>query len=218
MKKVILILMLLTASTAYSQVNNVSQNVESNMKNIAGELSIVKQSADEIAKAYFSTSASSLVGAAGSSDAVTVSSKLTKTNYINGVTLAQELQKLFTNQDVTEGDYLSSAHNMVNGSTAAAQALSQDVEVIGNNIVLLAKKMIELRKSCQTTLAWYNSSDLASALVPVSLNTIVFGCSTTKQKFVDGMNMCQQVMNLMDNAAVTQGDWMAIVVKWTQGS
>lgn len=212
------VLIFLVSFVAKAQINNVSQNIENNMKNISGDLASVRQSADEIVKAYFSTSTSSLVGAAQNGDPVTVASKLTKANFVNGINFSQQIQNFFTNQAVVQGDYLSTAYNLLNGSTAAAQALSQDVEVIGNNIVVLGKKMVDLRKQCQSTLAWYNSSDLASALVPVSLNTIVFGCSTTKQKFVDGMNMCQQVINLMDNADVVEGDWMSITVKWTQGS
>ena len=198
--------------------NDVSLNVERGMQSEAVQFVSIHDEVDDIVKSYFATSASSLVGAAATDGtAVTVGSKLTKLKFINGITMAQQLQNLFTNQAVTTGDYMATSVNLINGSDAAGQALSQDVEVIGTRLVALGNTMILAKKNCQALLNAYNSSELAAALTQTSLPTIVFGCSSSKQKFVDGMNLCNQITNFMNNSAVTQGDWMAVVTKWTSG-
>lgn len=216
MKRFIVMAVMVFSASALAGVNRVSENLERSLVSSAIELNAMKQDSDEIVKAYFATSASTLVGAAASEDPVTVGSKLSKTKFIAGITVAQQLQNLFTNQVVSANDYLSSVHNLINGSAAAPSALSQDVEVIGNKLVLLGTKSLSIQKSCQNILAAYNSSELAAALVPVSLNTIVFGAGMTKQLFVDGMNLCQQLMNFYGNSSVTQGDWISVVSKLVQ--
>ena len=216
MKKLLYFLVFMLSPSAFS-ANSVSLNVERSMVSISIDLVKMKQDSDDIVKQYFSTTASSLVGAAASGDAVTVGSKLTKAKFVAGITVAQQIQNLFTNQAVGTNDYLASAVNLIDGTTAAAQPLSQDVEVIGTNLVSLGAKSIDINKRCQSVLSTYNSSELAAALVPVSLTTIVFGADTTKQLFVDGMNLCQQINNFYGNSAVTQGDWNSVLAKWTQG-
>lgn len=217
MKKIIAILLLVLCSSVQAGTNNVSLNLQRSMVSLATDLQNIKSDVDEIVKAYFSTTASSLVGAAGANDSVTVAAKLTKTKFINGITMAQQLQNLFTNSAVSQNDYAVTAHNLINGSDGAQAVLSQDVEVIGNKLVLLGTKSISMLKSCKTILSAYNSSELAAALVPVGLSTVVYGADATKQLFVDGMNLCQQITNFYGNVAVTQGDWLSIVSKWTSG-
>lgn len=215
MKKMLIFVLFFVSLSAGAA--NVTVDLESRMASVAAQASTVKRDVDFVVKAYFATTASSLVsGLATEGTAATVGSKLTKGEFINGITMAQQLQGLFGNQAVTQGDYLATSMNLINGSDAASSALSQDVEVIGTKLVTMGNAMIEVRQFCGGILESYNASELSAALVAVSLNTVVFGGASTKQKFVDGMNLCQQLSNFMNNAAVTQGDWQSIMTKWTQ--
>lgn len=215
--KLLLTLILLAFTPAFAS-NDISLSIENNMRSAALSMSTVKTEADDIVKTYFATGASSqIAGLATDGTAATVGSKLTKAKFINGITMAQQLQNFFANASVVTDDYMATSANLINGSDAAGAALSQDVEVLGARLVTMGNTMIQLKKSCESMLSAYNSSELAAAIVSISLPTVVYGCSTSKQKFVDGMNLCQQVVNFMGNSAVTTGDWNSTVNKWAQG-
>lgn len=206
------------ASQSSMAANDITLTIEQSMKSSTLSLVNMKDEVDDIVKQYFATGSSDLiVGVSGDSTPVTVGSKLTKGKFVNGITMAQNLQNMLTNVAVTSGDYMSTSMNLINGTTAANAVLSEDVEVIGTRLVTLANSLIQLKKSCGTILNQYNSSELSGALTQLQASTIVFGCSTPKLKFIDGMNLCSQMINFMQNASVTQGDWMSTVTKWASG-
>lgn len=216
MRYLITVFMLLNSVLGFCATNNTSSNLQKSLYTVATELAGVREEVDFIVKNYFATTASTLVGAAASGDAVTVTSKLTKAEFTAGITMSQQLQNFFTNQVVTTADYMASVHNLINGSNPLTTALSQDVEAIGDKLVNLANKSLLLSKSCQSIIAAYNASELASALAAMSSTTIVFGADIPKQLFVDGVTLCQEVFDFYGNASVTQADWMSTISKWNQ--
>lgn len=219
MKLIIATMAALLVSQVQAGTNTVTANIESSLYAVAVQLQGIKNEAADITKAYFSTGASTLVGAlASDTTAATVASKLTKGEFINGIVMSQQLENFFGNSAVSQSDYMSSAQNLVNGSDAAGSALSQDVESIGSRLASLSGTLIEVKKKCQDIIDSYNGSELSAAAGAMSASAVVFGSSMTKQRLGDGINLCQEFNDLMGNAAVAQGDWKAIVAKFVNGS
>ena len=198
-------------------MNSVTQTIEQNITVLCGQLASAYEEASDIVKAYFSTNASSLVSGAGANDPVTVSSALTKTKYVNGIIMCQQLQNLVGAQVVTTGDYNSSAQNLLHGSNAANAILSGDVESIGSRLQSLAGTLLQMAKASKSLLSIYSSAQLSAALTALSGDPIVYGCNTGKTKFINGINAVQQFANLMGNQDVAQGDYLSIIEAWLQG-
>lgn len=198
-------------------MNNVTNTIEQGIIGVCGQLASINEEAIDIVKAYFSTNASTLIGAAGSNDAVTVSSALTKAKFVAGITLCQAIQNLVGGQVVSTDDYMSSAQNLLHGSNVAAAVLSNDVESIGNRLVSLAGTIIQMTKTAKGILNAYNSSQLSAALAALSGDPSIYGCSTPKTKFLNGVNLVQQISNLMSAQSVAQGDYLSTIEQWLQG-
>jgi hypothetical protein len=199
-------------------MNNVTSYLEDSIENVASQLLEINDTVSDIYKVYFSTSASTLVGAlASDSTPATVSSKLTKGKFINGITMCENIINFINNQAVATSDYLATSENLINGSDQASQSLSQDVESIGTRLQNLGGTLITLNQTVSSLLNLYNAAQLSAVLTAISGDPVVIGCSTTKTKFLSGVTLLQQFNNLMNNSAVTTGDYLSTISQWNQG-
>jgi len=200
-------------------MNNVTQQLEDLITAFAGSLYSMNTEVNDIVKAYFATTASSLInGLATSSTPATVQTGLSKGQYVNGITLLQNLQNFFGNAAVSTGDYLGTAETLINGSNNATTQLSNDVESLGLRIKAVSQNLIQLYKDGTNINKVYNASGLSGFLGSVSASTIVYGCSTTQSKFIGGIVLVQQLLNFLGNSAVSTGDYYTTVANWVQGS
>jgi hypothetical protein len=196
-------------------MNTVSLDLETAIRSWAVSAKALKSAADDVLSQYFATDASGLVeGLSSASTPATVSTALTKAELQNMIGAIQQLQKFFSNQDVTTGDYLNSLENVLHGSNPASSVLSNDVENIGEDEKALANQMIGLYYSAKDIVAAYNSSELGTAVTAISSTVIVFGSSTTKTKYLQGIVLVDQFAKYVGNAAVTTGDYYASVLAW----
>lgn len=197
-------------------MNNTSLVVETTITSIAGSLKNVRDESGELYKSYFATGSNTLVdGLSTGGTAATVSSKLTKTEFVNGISMLEQLNNFFGNAAVTQADYVASAINLTNGTTAAGAALSSDVENIGDRLRQMGRDLIEIKKMCDSTLKVYSASELSPAVAALSSTTVVFGCSSTKSKMGSGITLLEQFVKLMTNLAVTTGDYSSTVSQWS---
>lgn len=202
-------------------MNTVTTALEASLASDSQQFLSLYREATDIVKAYFSTTATTLIGNVDlpNGDAVTVSSKLTKLKFVQGITFCQQIQNLFGNEVVAgPADYMSNLQQMLNGTTPALAPLSNDVEALGDRLKSMAGTVVEIYKRSKNNISLYNSSELAAALTQLSLSTIIFGCSTSKQRMVDGMNLLSNFVAMLEGSAVTQGDYLSIVSKWTEGA
>lgn len=196
-------------------MNMTAQNVEVKIQLIAASLASLRNEVTDIVKVYFATGANALVGALSTSGtAATVSSKLTKGEFTNGVTLALQLEAFFQNEALTQNDYMLMAQNLINGNDAAGGALSADVEALGARLVTMGVNVIEVFKQCKDVLKTYSVSELSAAVSAISSTTIVFGGNVTKTKMLAGITLVEQFKKVLNNEVASQSDYSTTVSDW----
>jgi hypothetical protein len=131
--------------------------------------------------------------------------------------MCENIINFINNQAVATSDYLATSENLINGSDQASQSLSQDVESIGTRLQNLGGTLITLNQTVSSLLNLYNAAQLSAVLTAISGDPVVIGCSTTKTKFLSGVTLLQQFNNLMNNSAVTTGDYLSTISQWNQG-
>lgn len=200
-------------------MNNVTQQLETAITSYAGSLYFMYAEANDVVKAYFATTASSLIsGLSTGSTPATVQTGLNKTQYLAGITMLQNFQNLIGNAAVTTADYLGSAETLINGSNFATTQLSNDVESLGLRMKTFSQNLIQLEKDGTNINKIYSASGLSGILGSIAASTIVYGCSTTQSKLIGGVVLVQQALNYLGNASVTTGDYYSTVANWVQGS
>lgn len=199
-------------------MNNVSLAIESDLLDIAKTLNEVSITANEVLGNYFATGTSTLVDAlADGSTPATVSTKLTKSQVQNMIGCLTQIQNFFTNQAVTQGDYLNSIYNVTNGNTAAPAIVSNNLEAIGEKLKAVALTMLGLYPECKNVVSLYNVSELGTALGSISSHIVVFGATSTKAKYLSGIVLAEQFSKLLGNLAVSQADYTTSVLTWVGG-
>jgi len=200
-------------------MNSVTQTLESNIISLCGNFALMINEVNDLNDYYFNSTASSLINSvSGNTTAVTVSSSLEKQEFVNGMTLVQNLVDFFGNAAVTTSNYLSTCDNLINGSVTASSVLSQDVENIGSRLKTLGQNLIVYWKTATNINKLYNSSGLSGFLSSLSDYIVVYGCSTTQNRFLSGVVLVEQFLNLMNNSAVTTDDYYSTVSQWVNGA
>jgi hypothetical protein len=196
-------------------MNLTAQLLEQSIRTVATSLSLMQNEAPDIIKAYFSTDASTLVGALSSgTDGATVSSRLSKTDFINGINFATQLDAFFQNQAVAQGDYLQTVQVIINANSAPVNPLSPAVEAIGLRLVALSQNAIELFKQTKNILKLYSASELSLAVDAIGNTTVIFGGDSTKSKFINGITLVEQFKKILNAEVVLTGDYATSVLQW----
>lgn len=196
-------------------MNNATSNLETSIIEISQSLAFISSECADIGKYYFDSGASTLISALAENDTpATVSSALTKGEFVAGITLIQQLANFFGNSAVTQADYQSSSDNLMNGSNPANTALSQDVENIGNRLKVIGVNLRTIRNQAAAAVKLYSSCELSGIIGSLSSSLVLYGCSTTQAKMLSGIVLCQQVIKLMNNEVVTTGDYQSTVSNW----
>lgn len=195
------------------------KSIEQSITNIFNGLSSIKHEVEEIENAYFNTGASDLVGAlATDGTAATVSTKLTKLEFINGIVLCQQLHDFFTNSATSQSNYINSALNLINGTTAAGGVLSADVEYLGEKMKAVAESVLARDKEIRDVLKLYNDSELTLAINALSSGTIVFETKRTKTMYSNAIFLLTSLGNLLNNISAPQGDFEGTLAVWSSVS
>jgi hypothetical protein len=196
-------------------MNNVSARIEASIGSFASSANALKSEVDDILSAYFATDASGFVdGLSSASTPATVSTKLTKGQYQNMIGTLQQVQKFFTNQVVTTGDYLNSIENVLHASAVLVTPLSNNVESIGERLKAAGAVMVGLYSDSKASVKAYNVSELGAAVTALSSQTIVFGSSTSASKFLSGVVLMDQFSRMIGNLSVTTADYLSTVLIW----
>lgn len=200
-------------------MNNVSLILESNTTSRAKSLTDIFKEAESIERAYFATGTNSAVDAlANATSQATVSTKLTKAQVQNFIGLCAQIKNFFNGAAVTQGDYLNTVENMINGSASGlSQAVSNNLESLGERMVALSKKLLFEYSECVENERVYNSSQLGSAVNAVQDHIIVFGSSTSKSKLLAGITLQAQVAKMLSNQAVVAAEYKTTLALWTDG-
>lgn len=195
-------------------MNNATAILQTKIKSVISGLVFVHSLGKEAYERYWGTSANTDITSYGDTDAITVASKLKKSEFISGISMAEAVKKFFGNEAVSNAAYLQTARNMTLGDNAAAFAVSQEVESIGDMLKDLGSNMIEMRKQALSALELYTSSEISAAVAGISTTTVVFGCDVTKNQLIAGVTLLEQFIKLCDSNSPTQGDYKATLAAW----
>ena len=201
-------------------MNTVTSTLETNLVALANSLYLMSAEVTDIYQYYFGTSASTLVDALATGATAATSSGnggLTKDQFEGGITLCESLIDFFGNSAVSTAAYIQHADKLINGS-ANATPLSNDVEVIGARLRDLGENVIQLKKDTANIEKTYNSSGLSAIIGSIGTSVVIYGSSLTQAKFVSGIVLVQQYKKLLNNEAVTTGDYLSTVTNFVMGS
>lgn len=175
----------------------------------------LKEEARDIYNAYWDTNASTLVPAlATGTTGATVESKLTKTEYTNGITFVEDLDDFFTNSVVTQTDYLQSCNQLKYGSANISTEVSNATEQIGTRLKNLGTNCTTYLEDAIDILSFYTNNEIGDLITNLDTQRIVPGSDMTKDDLSLGITLVEQFKKMMNNEAVTTADYGATVAKW----
>ena len=142
--------------------NLVTLTIEVKFKEFAEGLALISTEAKDIEKAYFASDASTLVGAlATGTTAASLDTKLTKTQYQNGITFIQQLGDFFGNVAVSQADYLTTIEQVIYGNASSPAIVSDAAENLANRLKTLFDSCLDHFKKSEEILAIYDNSELS---------------------------------------------------------
>lgn len=191
--------------------------LETKIKAFCDSLLVMNNEVQDLDKFYFSSGASTLVSALSENGTpATVSTALTKSEVVGGITLTEALIAFFNDSAVSTSDYISLANNLIHGNDPAVSVVSADVEQVGIRLKALGENCVELNKQSIDIIKLYNQSELSAVIGSLSASSIIFGCSTSQAKMLAGIVLVQEFQDMMGNASVSTGDYLSTVSAWAQ--
>lgn len=190
---------------------------EQQLIDFLNKMEYLSTEASDIYNSYFDTDASDVTVGVPSlllnSDAATVQSKINKSQYLNGITLVNQVVNFFSNSAVAQGDYIDTVRELMYGNTARGSVLTIASEEIGNRLSSLATNLLGYFQNAQKILGMYNSDIVSSVAGALSDSDVMPGMSITKKNLVDFTVLTEQFKKLLNNEAVTTGDYQSTVDK-----
>lgn len=195
---------------------DVTRYIQIEIKSIIDSMSVMKTEVQNIGKVYWSTDANTAVAALGASDAATMVSKLTKTEFLSGITLCEQLDKFFTNQALTQSDYMSSCENIIYGNDGRTSKLSESVEGLGNRMLQVSLNCVELFKKATNVLKIYNENEVGTMISGIATTRLIPGSEMTKAELSSGITLLEQFKKVLNNEVATQGDYGSTLAIWNR--
>jgi hypothetical protein len=151
---------------------------------------------------------------AESTTPVTVSTGLSKANFLAGIGLCEQIYKFFANQATAQADNCATMLAIHVGGEQASQVLSIPTEHIGNNLLNLCNTLIEIHKQSRELLAVYWGAELGAAVGAISDSTIVFGGTVTKSQISAAITLLDNLNKFCENLQASTADYGASIAKW----
>jgi hypothetical protein len=192
----------------------VTQELQDDLKVIMDKLNLLRNESKDLYNLYWKGTVNT-DNPGGTTAATTATSGSLEGNDItNSVTLADNLNNFFDNIAVGTVDYLATIEKLLHGDNAAITAISSDIEDFGARSVTFAQDLLDVYNKARDAENFYNTSEIGSAAGAMSTQTIMFGSSMTKDDLTSAITLLQQFQNMLNNTAVTTGDYKATLGKW----
>lgn len=196
-------------------MNEITSTLEGSFRSFALNMNWVMTEAKDIDSAYFATDASSLVGAlASGSTAASLATKLTKSQYQNGIGFIEQVNAFFGNSPVTTGDYLNTIDNLIYGNAATPALVSDAAESLANRLKVLAQACLTHFNTARDLMDLFNNSELSVVVAGCTGARTVFGANMNVTQLTQGITLVEQFKKLINNEAVTTGLYSANVAIW----
>jgi len=179
----------------------------------------MKEEASDIYKGYWATDANTTVGALSpGTAAATLATKLTKDEYIAGITMVEDIEDFFGNQPVSTTDYLATCEKLRYGSAATPTKTSEATEGLGDRMYQVALNCITLFGNCNTVLEMYFANEVNDQIANLDNERNVTGSNMTKKDLADGIVLVEQFKKMLNNEAVAAADYAATLGLWQKFS
>jgi len=189
--------------------------VKNKMKELITSLGTVHHEATSIYSVYWKSDATTLVGAVTpDTTAVTVTTKLKKSEFIDGITTCEALKNFFDSAAVSQADYLQNCDHILYGNNPAVAQLSNAVESLGTRMYNLITTCIADLYLAQDILVLWSAHQLDDINEVLNDETYFPEFETNRAVVNAGITLVEQFKKLMSNEAVTTGDYASTVAKW----
>ena len=195
-------------------VNNITQILQDDIKELMASFSYLYGECADIFEVYWNTDANTTIGAVtNGTDPVSETTKLTKTEFANGITTVENFIKFCTNQAVATTDHLSYCHNMAYG-TATPTKLDDLIENIADRMKLVCQQLIANYTAYLEISKIYTENEIVDIVAVLDNERVIYGASMSRSDLSSAMSMLQEFGDYMANAAVTQGNYLSTIAKW----
>lgn len=194
--------------------NTITQTVEESIKTFMSAFTYMPAKCDDIQKIYY-TSVNSAISGLGDSDPVTLSTKLTKSNVINGITLTEQLENFLGNASVVTGDYYATLVQLTNGIADSTATINAACEYLGEQLRSLANDVLTAQQRAKVINDLYTDNQISTVVAAIDSDRVVYGSNSTASKFSSASLMISQLLNMIGNSDTTSGDYMSTVSNWT---
>jgi hypothetical protein len=169
--------------------------------------------AQDLENLYFKGGVSTDISALLGTNPVTQDTRLTKNELVSGLTFAENLRKLFDNVAVTTADYLDTIQKLTHGN-ATGTLVSVAVEDFGTRVVALTANALTQYNRARNAVNFYNSSEMAAMIGSISIQKVFYGSEMTKDELTSAITLLQQFQGMLENTAVSTGDYKVTLGKW----
>lgn len=194
-------------------MNNITATLEGSIKQAFVSFTIMRNEAKDLSNLYFKGSVSSDLSALAGTDPATFNTLLTKDQLINGLTIAEQYDKMFDNVAVATADYLTTVETNTHGN-AVATSISPAVEAFGDRSTQFCRDLLTQYNRSRKLENIYNASELSAMIGSLSVQTVLYGANMTKDDLTSAITLIQQFQNFMTNVAVTTADYKITLGKW----
>ena len=201
-------------NSSTNNCNCITSVLQKQIKDIMNALCVMYPEAKDIHAAYFVTDATTQITAAGTGDPVTVESNLTKEEYIACITFMENLKNFFENSSVYQSNYLDTINDVIYGDAVLATQLGEATEQLGTRMKDVCTNALEVYKWCCKAYNIYVENEISAAISGMSSGSVVFGSGMIVSELTSAMTLIQQFQNMINNSAVTTGNYKATLAKW----
>lgn len=150
------------------------------------------------------------------SAAATFSTKLTKQEVINALTIAEQVDKYFTNQAQAQADYLLNIQGIRYGNDAyTSPGISVAIEAFGERAVQFCNDLLVVFKDCKDMLNIYFDTEISAAIGAVTGEECPW-YHFSKSDLTEGVTAVENLKKLINNEVPVTADHSATVSKWNK--
>jgi len=193
---------------------NVTAQLQNKIKQFMDLCDSIHMASIQLYKAYWSTDANTLLSGMADGDAVSVSTKLTKAMFVNGIAICENFNKFFTDLQATQTDYCANVVQIHYGKTAAAAIVSEATESIATDLKNLADTIMTAHKMAIQIQEMFWDCEFGAALTGMSDSTVMFGGTATKKQLNDAVTLMDKFCELCENVSAAKADFDATIVQW----
>jgi len=189
--------------------------LESSIKAFMGSMISLQPEVSDLSKLYWSevSTDATYTGLAGGA-AATYSSKLTKQEIINALTIAEQFVAFFGNTALTQGDYLLNMQGIIHGNDAYTNpGISIAIEDFGARSVELCQNLLQLFKDAKDILDLYFDTEISAAIGALTINEIPWH-NFDKVDFLASLTLIENFKKVINNEVAGAGDYGSTVAKW----